>query len=102
MTGKEVTAWTEKNGETDARNLLKRHFPTVQKRLNSISRKLDEIRKEVAKEYPEANWYLSNETLCLMLGQTHGEKDKFESKDKAHPERIGAETQIPYSGGGDW
>lgn len=98
MNSEEVSTQVEQNGELDASFLLSEKCPGATRKFLSLVRKLEKLRNEIAKEFPEANYYLASGTLCLMLGLPHD----GEGINSAHQERVGAQTIFECADGGDW
>jgi hypothetical protein len=61
---------------------------------------LNRVLKRVHTYEPEANYYLANNTLNLMVGPSHGELDGL--GDDPHQERVANDVLLHYSSGGDW
>lgn len=59
---------------------------------------LNEVIEALRETYPDAGYYLANDTLCLMKGNSHS--DGVNSR--AQYENILAEKRLNRSGGGDW
>jgi hypothetical protein len=58
---------------------------------------LNRLIERVRKYEPEANYYLANDTLNLMVGPSHEG-----ASDHPHHERVATSQLLHRSGGGDW
>lgn len=67
------------------------------KRFVAICGELNDLLREIRKTTPGANYYLAEDTLNLMKGESHTGRDG-----KAAHENSVESVLIPHSGGGDW
>lgn len=78
--------------EDQAERIELRH----QKRFDRITRQLEDLLTEVREYEPEANYYLANDTLNLMIGPSHDDREH------ALHENVALSRTIPGIDGGDW
>lgn len=69
---------------------------TLQFKLKRQVDALNELMDDVRETYPNAEYYLSNDTLNLMSGPSH------DGEGKPRRDRILAAVTLIGSGGGDW
>lgn len=78
--------------DVQADRIILRH----QKQFDNLTRRLEVLLSEVREYEPEAEYYLSNDTLNLMVGPAHtglGEN---------HQENVALSRTIPGLDGGGW
>lgn len=68
----------------------------IQKELSKRVKSLNDLFNEVKKIYPDAEYYLANDSLHLLSGPSHDDNEK------PRQERILATSTLFNSGGGDW
>ncbi|MOA47443.1 hypothetical protein D3C78_1700810 [compost metagenome] len=59
------------SGDTSAEDLLDGLNPKLKKKLKKIRSDLNEVITEVRSSYPDANYYVSDRSIHLMLGDSH-------------------------------
>ncbi len=65
-------------------------------RFEKACAELNAVLREARKTEPEANYYLQEDTLHLMKGESHDKQEK-----PVHSNSV-ADVHIPHSGGGAW
>ena len=76
-------------------NFKKRHINKFVK----LANELDLLMKEIQIYCPNANYYVTVDTLNLMKGETHNSNDFIQS---AIRENVVEDVHIGSLGGGDW
>ena len=82
----------------EARDLLDIHYPKANKRFEKIVSNLNKLIREVQKTFPDANYYLANDTLNLMLGPSHASG----CNQMPNSEFVAVYAHIDCASGGDW
>ena len=85
------------SGAKDAQDLLKMYVPDANRRLKKGLMELNKLINDVRKVFPNANYYLSMETLNLMLGDSH-----TRDAERDQQQLIAEYGTLETSGGGDW
>lgn len=83
-------------GETSAHEMLWDKAPDAARRFDRATKALQKTLEEVRKHFPDACYYSASDTLCLMLGDSHSDKDQPQQK------LVAMVAVEPLIGGGDW
>lgn len=87
----------------DALELLKDVNVNIPKRFNKIVKSLSALIEEVRVMYPDANYYVNDDQVCLMLGHSHSEKPgEFQPHSNTGLMAVTSLDLIGRIGGGGW
>lgn len=81
-----------------AEDILKTHCPKAAAKFRSLIRGLNKIMQEVNRTFPDANYYLANDSMHLMLGSSHS----LGRGETSQQQRVAETELLRGSGGGDW
>lgn len=85
-------------GEMDANELLKSVDPKFEKRFNRLNKELSKLLDEVRQSFPDACYYSPNDSISLLLGDSH-------DSNQCNQHRLSAVDNSDLCGklsGGDW
>jgi hypothetical protein len=68
------------------------------KRFRNAIKALNKLMAEIKEKYPDANYYLQEDSMHLMIGKTHSDAPG----EKAQRENSACAEWLPGSGGGAW
>lgn len=78
-----------------AKELLLERFPDAEAEFNTSIRRLNELIARIKTYFPDANLYLQEDSMCLMLGSSHNESGP-------QMDLVALEKHMPDAGGGAW
>lgn len=87
---------------TTAEALLKDAFPKAISTFKKHVDGLNALLKEIRKEFPDANYYLDEESLRLLLGSSHEGSGYVDGTGDRRQDRIACAEILTRSGGGGW
>lgn len=85
-----------KRDNISAHEMLWDKAPDAIRRFNRACKAMQKALEEVRQHFPDACYYSASDTLCLMLGDSHDEKNKPQQ------ELVAVVALAPRIGGGDW
>jgi|WetSurMetagenome_2_1015567.scaffolds.fasta_scaffold884152_2 hypothetical protein len=72
------------------------------KRFTALIGDLNTLIAQIRKYCPEANYYLQEDTMCLMTGPSHDDARLQGSLGGACTDRVVAMVRMPHADGGAW
>lgn len=75
MNTEELIQHLDENEDVSAEDLLNQLNPKLKSRFNRAITSLRKVVEEIREEYPDAQIYVDNDNVNLMLGETHTSVD---------------------------
>ncbi|MFA5323351.1 MAG: hypothetical protein WC373_11830 [Smithella sp.] len=72
--------------------------PSDMKKFERYCNQLNKLILEIREYCPEANYYFSEDTMCLMTGPSHSQ-DKY---GRRQDENVAETVYMPYASGGEF
>jgi len=84
---------------TTAEDLLLEHMPTAAREFKKHIAALNKLLKQVRRVFPDANYYLDDDNMNLMLGESHDET-RSGGVESRRMHRSACSMWLTNSGGG--
>lgn len=85
-----------------AEALLNEHFPTAARDFKKHITALNKLLTQVRRVFPDANYYLEEDNMHLMLGASHEECRNENPMESRRQHRSTGSVTLSHSGGGGW
>lgn len=87
-------------GEMDANDLLNSIDPNFEKRFKRLSKSLEKLLDDVRETFPDANYYVEEDEVLLLLGDSHS--DDYRNKSQKQLVASSSDALRGQISGGGW